>query len=418
MVIDYRMGNPMESLLATAGGLQQLQARRQQMQGEQQRQDAFAQQQQAQQQQAAANQQRQARVQELVPMIQGGDYDAAIELASISPEISSAVNQARANMSEGQDRVTAEWIAGYQAAPDKDAYLAQENQTIQIDDQFRNAAPEQRDIMARIVGAQLMPKEMYQAAFQQQAGPSEYSNIAFDQQGVPFGINKATGQYEQVPGGFVRGEQKPSTVVNVGAGQGEQDKVISKAEGEIYNTIQKAGFNTRKQDATLNRLEKLSDKAFDGVTAGAYRGAAKLAEAVGIDVEGLTETELFTALSNDLVLGQTSQLTGVLTDRDMAFLENTVPQLSQTKEGRKQLIGIMKEVNKASREKAQLAKDFRKEKGYFDAAEFDEFLAGREVKDRFAPQDGGTGAPKVGTVMQGYKFLGGDPSNPSSWEKQ
>ena len=26
-------------------------------------------------------------------------------------------------------------------------------------------------------------------------------------------------------------------------------------------------------------------------------------------------------------------------------------------------------------------------------------------------------APKVGTVQDGYKFKGGEPSNPSSWEK-
>ena len=412
MAVDYRMQNPMDSFFNTVGGLQQIESNQMNMQQRQQ-------QAQIQQQQQQAAQAQQQRISELMPLVKSGDYNATLELATVSPELSSAIEKAKSGMAEGQDRATANWIAGYQAAPDKDAYLVQDNQSIDIDDQFRQMPIEQREVLTKIVGAQVMPEQMFKATFSSEAGAPQYSNIQFNESGTPYGLNKQTGAYEEVGGGFQRAKPTAQTVVNVGKAEGEQQKTIAKAEGGLYNEIQKSGFQSRKSDATLSRLEKLSDKAFDGATAGAYKGAAKLAESIGIDVEGLTETELFTALSNDLVLGQTALLTGVLTDKDMAFLEQTVPQLSQTKEGRKQLIGIMKDVNEANREKAQLAKDFRKlNDGYFDSAAFDEFMANRKPKDRFAPKDDVKGgAPSVGAVVQGYEFLGGNPADQSSWRK-
>ncbi len=72
-----------------------------------------------------------------MPLVKSGDYSATLELATVSPELSGAIEKAKAGMTEGQDRATADWIAGYQSAPDKDAYLAQDNQSIDIDDQFR-----------------------------------------------------------------------------------------------------------------------------------------------------------------------------------------------------------------------------------------------------------------------------------------
>ena len=212
-----------------------------------------------------------------------------------------------------------------------------------------------------------------------------YQSIQYDSDGNPFGLNKATGKFEPVGGGFVKGKAEPSTVVNVGKGETEQAKTIAKAEGENYNSYVKDAASARQNDNTLNRLDKLNEVAFSGVAAPAYKVAARLGDAIGIETEGLTETELFDSLSNQLVLGQTSKLTGVLTDKDMDLLASTVPQLSQTKEGRKQLISIMKEINSATKDKARLAAKFRKEnKGQFDDMAFQEWLSEQPKEDRIA----------------------------------
>jgi len=422
MAVDYRMQNPMDSFFNTVGGLQQIQSNQMNMNQRQQEQQAN---QQALEQRAAL----QKKAQEL---IQGGATAQQVaEFSAQDPELGKMVRENLGLVDQEKEDAFLNVTRSILADPSRTEELLENGY-----DMVPNSGDEKISQMA-IQKYKENPQEFlqgiektyamldsagfnaYQKVGDRQSAP-EYSNIQFNESGTPFGLNKQTGAYEEVGGGFQRAKPTAQTVVNVGKGEGEQQKTIAKAEGDLYNEIQKSGFQSRKSDATLSRLEKLSDKAFDGATAGAYKGAAKLAESIGIDVEGLTETELFTALSNDLVLGQTALLTGVLTDKDMAFLEQTVPQLSQTKEGRKQLIGIMKDVNEANREKAQLAKDFRKlNDGYFDSAAFDEFMANRKPKDRFAPEDNQQGgAPSVGAVVQGYEFLGGNPADQSSWRKK
>lgn len=247
--------------------------------------------------------------------------------------------------------------------------------------------------------------------------PEYTGSPQYDEAGNPYMFNKTTGKFEPVGGGFVKGEAKPQTVVNVGKAEGEQAKTIAKAEGENYNAYVKDAKSARQNDITLNQLEKLNESAFSGVTAPAYKSAAKLAKSIGIEVEGLTETELFDSLSNQLVLGQTSKLTGVLTDKDMDLLASTVPQLSQTKEGRKKLIQIMKEVNVATREKAKLAAQFRKENnGQFDDMTFQEWLEDRPKKDRFTSIIGEQQPKRVQAPQSAIDYLMANPNLKESFK--
>ena len=423
-ILNYSMENPVSNMLNAAGSFQQLQAGNQQM-------NRLA----AADNAASLEARRIKQMREDLSNLDTKDPAAVQAFMQQNPEyikdIGSIVNYGEAKQREliGREAVKMDQLL---SAGDNEAVIAMlEGNRGMIDSlgdpafntdaaiQMLNQNPKGFRDLVRGTAMASMGTADYLTGTKTTA--PKYEDVQFDEQGNPFGINKATGKYEQVQGGFQRAKSAAQIAVNVDKGEGEQQKAIGKAEGEIYNTIQKASFDSRKTDATLGRLSQLSDKAFDGVTAGAYKGAAKLAKAVGIDVEGLTETELFSALSNDLVLGQTNQLTGVLTDKDMAFLEQTVPQLSQTKEGRKQLIGVMKEVNEASREKAKLAKQFKDmNDGYFDSAAFDEFMANRKPKDRFATKDQGKtlSAPAQGAIVQGYEFLGGDPANQSNWRKR
>ena len=60
----------------------------------------------------------------------------------------------------------------------------------------------------------------------------------------------------------------------------------------------------------------------------------------------------------------------------MVFLQNTAPALMQTAEGRKKIIEYGQKLAQRDIDYAKAAQDFRKRKGYFDLAEFqDEFDA-------------------------------------------
>lgn len=330
--------------------------------------------------------------------ISTGDPAVISELMITNPELAGSVQNAINFQSDATKRNLVDSIEGILANPANAEQIlesrvaqltesgADPSQTLAALQEYKDN-PEGLLRNAEILYAINAPEKSkaYQAAKSAGTSAPQYTNVQFDEAGNPYGLNKSTGEYEPIRGGFVKGKATPQTVVNVGKAEGEQAKVIAKAEGENYNQYVKDAKVARSNDASLNQLEKLNEKAFEGITAPAYKSAAKLAKAIGIDVENLTETELFDSLSNNLVLGQTSKLTGVLTDKDMQLLATTVPQLSQTKEGRKKLIKIMKEMNDATKDKARLAAKFRKENnGQFDDMAFQEWLETQPKKDRIS----------------------------------
>ncbi|PNH94093.1 phage DNA ejection protein [Vibrio diazotrophicus] len=199
----------------------------------------------------------------------------------------------------------------------------------------------------------------------------QYSNVQFDQQGRPFGLNKKTGQYEPVQGSFVRGEQKPQTVVNVGGNQSEFDKELGKLNAKAFTDITNTGKRLRSEENKINRLISLNDKAYEGAGAGAKVLFGQVAKTIGIDVEGLPESEAFRAVSNELVLDKSQQMSGALSEGDMAFLRDTVPNLNNTKDGRKQVFDYSKKLIDRQKEYVKQANKFRKDNKYFDQGEFD-----------------------------------------------
>lgn len=204
----------------------------------------------------------------------------------------------------------------------------------------------------------------------QQQAP-QYSNVQFDQEGRPFGLNKKTGQFEPIQGGFVRGEQKPQTVVNVGGNQSKFDEEIGKLNAKAYTDIQQQQKQVRAEENKVDRLIKLNEKAFSGPGANAKLAVGALAKNLGIDISGMPESEAFRAVSNELVLDKSQQMSGALSEGDMAFLQNTVPNLSNTREGRKQVFDYNKALLNRQKDYAKQAQQFRKDKGYFDQGEFE-----------------------------------------------
>jgi hypothetical protein len=135
------------------------------------------------------------------------------------------------------------------------------------------------------------------------------------------------------------------------------------------NLLAKESRGASKQLNTIDRLESLNEKAFSGSAAGFRLEVAKLLKPI-IDIKGLSETEQFRAISNELVLDKSQQMTGALSNADMIFLQNTAPTISDTKEGRGQIIDFARKLAERQKEHAKQAQEFKKDNGYFNLSEF------------------------------------------------
>ena len=204
------------------------------------------------------------------------------------------------------------------------------------------------------------------------AGP-EYTNIKVDKDGNPVGLSSKTGKYELIPSDVqIRGA---TPQVQVGSSESAYDKEIAKYDAEVFKSLKEQKREAGKSNRALSRMSKLNDEALSGAGSGLKQTVLSLANSIGFEVDKtLSATEMFNALSNDLTLGQTSKLTGPLTDKDMEFLSATVPQLKNSVDGRRMIIQYMKTINDASIEKARMAEKYAKDrKGRFSDSGFQDY---------------------------------------------
>lgn len=114
-----------------------------------------------------AAQAKKAQIGDLVERIKAGDRGAALDIAALDPKISAAIGNALEGFDTVQTKNINEWLAGYAASPDKEAYINQDS-ALNIDDQFRALDPEARDFTAKVFAAQSMTEQAYSAAFGQE----------------------------------------------------------------------------------------------------------------------------------------------------------------------------------------------------------------------------------------------------------
>ena len=334
--MNYNLSNPMSSFFNTASNLQSLKSNSMNLQQQQNEMEAAK----VQAEQQALTQQ---RVSEIMPLVKSGDYDATIELATLDPNMSDAINKAKANLSEGQDREMINWLTQYQSAPDKAAFLQQDNPNLTVDDNFRGMSEEQRDVMARIVGAQLMPKEMFNAAFGKQASKEfQYKDgIVFD---PSTGEVKKTELYDQGNSGQ-GGEQSTSNMkdfqfyqelkksnpemaeefaVKAGIRKVAPKKGMSVTTERILNDAQNAAYDAFSSSDSITSLAD-SYAQNKGDLGGGLFGSAQEAfkEFAGGEDEISSLKKQYARIKNSLVIKSLPQ--GPATDRDIAIFSKGFP---------------------------------------------------------------------------------------------
>ncbi len=327
-----------------------------------------------------------AREDELAAQAQGfinsGDTEAFAKWSIANPDYAERVLAAQGLIDDADVKRQSDRYVGAVLAASPRAFL--EQQVEQFGDQF-----DMSDTI-EVLNSGLNDEQLRQKSLMALAGvdPAKYNSITRAMGGSGGGTANIK-EFEYVQGlseperelyfKTIRGEQQtPEQKAKAAQAQAdldvqtEQRKAERKTGVKDLSTIAQSGKKARQNLGVINKLKSINKSAMSGLGANQKVALAKFAGEFGIKVDGVADSELLRALSNELVLNKSQQMSGALSNADMQFLLDSSPTLSQSESGRAKLLEYSEKLERRQMEYAKAAQKFRKDKGYFSQSEFEQ----------------------------------------------
>jgi hypothetical protein len=259
-------------------------------------------------------------------------------------------------------------------------------------DYLKSTAPPARKLTTVAPGAALVDEAtgqpVYTAPKEQPA--DEFTNI-LTRAGIDPASPQGRAMYMQLAQRKVA-PPAPAAQVNVNT---PFENSFSKASGAkfaaTYDQINSAGMQSSQTIANLNRMDQLLQGVDGGKLAPAGKEIASMAASFGVTMDPkLGNKEAAEALSVEMALAMRPPGSGPMTDKDFANFLLTVPGLSKTAEGRKQITATMRAKAMRDVKLAEVAQQYVAEKGVLDTGFYkvaQDFIMKNPVAPRASAQD-------------------------------
>ena len=167
------------------------------------------------------------------------------------------------------------------------------------------------------------------------------------------------------PGGFAVSQQRPDDAL--------YENENAKASAGQYQALQSAGMKAPGQIAKYKQLESLLANHDGGKLSPIGMDLAQLGNSLGLKIDkNLPNKEAATALTNELALSLRDPsngggMPGAMSDADRNFLMSSVPNLSQSTQGRRQMVQMATAVQQRNQDVAGMARKWQQRYGRLDA---------------------------------------------------
>lgn len=224
------------------------------------------------------------------------------------------------------------------------------------------------------------------------------------------------------------------TTVNIDQkGETKFEEELGKGQAKRWNEMIEGGSLAERKLVDINSMRQISQRmGSQGAQANIKEAIGPYAEALGVNLDGLSDIQAYSSIVQRLAPQQRAAGSGSTSDIEFKGFLKSLPTLTQNPAARDMTLNTMEALTRDEIARGQIASRLATKEisrvqaekelralpdpmtGFVEWRKSNAGAYGQALKA--GPNAGGM--PKAGHVEDGYRFKGGDPSNPSNWVKQ